>query len=179
MEPNLNAPSENKATTPGQTSNGAQNAGSPPISKQAPQQSGEKTPPVASNPGSQDSPNNKGQPHASWQAAAARADNAQGSSINEEQFRAELSDLLREMEVLIGRAGTLSRDALQASKDQLMEKVQNIKNQLNEYGEKTSESTQRTMQIAQAYVRTKPLKAVAIALGIGAFFGLMLNRHRN
>jgi len=136
MEPNLNAPSENKATTPGQTSNGAQNAGSPPISKQAPQQSGEKIPPVASNPGSQDSPNNKGQPHASWQAAAARADNAQGSSINEEQFRAELSDLLHEMEVLIGRAGTLSRDALQASKDQLMEKVQNIKNQLNEYGEK-------------------------------------------
>lgn len=179
MEANLNAVGEKKQTVPGQVHDVHQNTDSqasvmrPTVSNSANK--------IANNRSAEEgAAQNKSEPaRSSWEAAAARADKTHDRQCaSREQLSADLSALLSDVDVLLDRAGSLSREALQSSKEQLIEKMHQIKAQLNDLGEKAAQSKQHTVETVQTYVRAKPLKSLGVALGAGIFLGMLLHKRR-
>ncbi|PHV09633.1 DUF883 family protein [Chitinimonas sp. BJB300] len=113
-----------------------------------------------------------------WQEAAAKGRSKREGSATQEQFQKDLSAFVSDVESLLSRGGSLSAEALQVSKEQLSEKMLGIKEQLSEFSEKYSETTSHAVDIAQDYVRSRPLQSVGIAFGVGAVVGLLVGKNR-
>lgn len=115
-----------------------------------------------------------------WQDFAAKAKSkfSSGKTPAQEQFQRDLSAFVSDVESLLGRGDALTSEAMQAAKEQLGKRTQEIKAQLNELGEQASQTTNHTLEVAQEYVRERPLASVGVALGVGAVVGLLLGSRR-
>lgn len=127
----------------------------------------------------QNAPENKGtsQSSSNQQSASHNSSNKSSSmqpTQEREKFQSDFSGFMGEVENLLSRGGTLSAEALEASKAELSARMQNFKQQWSNLSEKTSENANHAVGVCQDYVRARPLQTVGIALGVGVLVGFLL-----
>lgn len=84
-------------------------------------------------------------------------------------LRGDLADLKKDLDVLLGKASTLTDRELRDARDRLFTKFGTVK-------DAAQEQFQHGVDIASDYAKEKPMQAVAIAAGIGLLIGALTRR---
>ncbi len=96
--------------------------------------------------------------------------------LQKEQLMKDLHAVISDSEALLKTSAHISEDALNETKSQIQERLNNVKHNLKQLQNHAIQKVEALGQEADHYVHENPWKAIGIAGGFGLLLGFLLVR---